>query len=454
LTQAYKICPICGSPAHPNASLCSTCGTTLEDVAATVEKPKRGSPLGGYDPRFGETDLLEADTRSRAPLVIATVLLAALLLVCGGMIFALGARMAASFAPPPTFTLVPTQGSAAQQTPLPLVTNTPRPTFVFVTVTPAPPTATATPTQGPCTVTVQPGNDLLGLAYSCGHRSMEIIPLILELNGLDAPENMQVGQVLEIPWPTPTPDPNAITTEEAAPEGDETALDPDETLAPVEQALAVSAALATQTLQPGVMWHRVSPQENILIIAERYGANIEILSQLNPQVTFSQCDYSSYTGGPNCIVLLYEGQLIRVPAPTPTPTIQPTASGSETATPTPTPTQNVPSLTSPGDLSLFRREDIITLRWVATGALTGDQVYRVTIEDTTEGIAYTADTRDLFFIVPPEWQGADTRRHEFRWSVSVVDTTAPDDPLYTTEPRRFSWEGLVEPTDVPATKAS
>ncbi|MFN8565867.1 MAG: hypothetical protein U0703_30475, partial [Anaerolineae bacterium] len=60
MSQGYKICPICGTHAHKNATLCSTCGTSLTDVPVVSESAK---PANGrkprYDRRYGETDLLE-----------------------------------------------------------------------------------------------------------------------------------------------------------------------------------------------------------------------------------------------------------------------------------------------------------------------------------------------------------------------------------------------------------
>lgn len=443
MSQPYKICPICRTPAHRNAAVCSTCGATLgdADVAEKQAAPSGGPPV--YDRQYGEADLYEAQLGRRTDLIFVGVLVTLAVLACAGAIFFAGPRLFSAIAPgvaggPATVTPVPTRGGANAPA-LPVVTNTQRPTLQFATVTPAPPTGTPTPTQGPCMRTIQADDTLLSLAYSCGHASMDIIPVIVELNDLTAPEAIQIGQEIEIPWPTPTTDPNSLPTQPPA-DAPEATLDPERTVSAAERALAVSNRMATATLQPGVQWHTVQNNENIISIAYSYGANIEILSQLNPEVTFSQCDFGSPSGGANCIVNIYVGQRLRVPAPTPTPTIPPTASGSETPTPTPTPTVNAPSLTNPGDLSVFRRGELITLRWVATGALLSGQTYHVVVEDTTAGAVYTADTQDLFLIVPDAWQGQDGRRHDYTWRVSVINNGAPDDPIYTTAPRSFSWE--------------
>lgn len=454
MSQSYKICPICRTPAHPNAAVCSTCGATLSDVGldtgAAVRQTDK-SPT--YDHRYGEADLSESQLSRKPEVVLLSVMLALSVLVCiGAVAFVVprvseladsirgGGRsttrtMSTSVSPAPTM-----GGAGGNLAP---ATNTQRPTLVFATVTPAPPTATATPTQGPCEVEVKAGDTLLSVAYSCGHVSTEIVPVILETNDLPAPEALQVGQVLIIPWPTPTQDPALVPTEEVAPEEDEAAFVDDDgsTQSPAERALVASHSMATETLQPGVTWHQVVANENIMSIAFQYGANIEILSQLNPEVTFSQCDFGSPSGGPNCIVNIYVGQLLRVPAPTPTPTIPPTPSGSETPTPPPSPTFNAPGLVSPDNRTLFERHELITLRWVGTGTLGPGQVYRVTVEDVTIGAVYTADTQDIFLIVPEAWQGQDGRRHDYQWSVSIIDAANPDQSFYTTDTRLFSWQG-------------
>src|SRR5690606_25896060 len=53
----------------------------------------------------------------------------------------------------------------------------------------------------------------------------------------------------------------------------------------------------TPTLQPGIAFHTVQSNENIIVIGTQYGANVEILSQLNPEIAFSQCDFGLDFGG-------------------------------------------------------------------------------------------------------------------------------------------------------------
>lgn len=442
MAQSYKICPICGTAAHRNALLCSTCGTSLTDIRPTEDSKKDKRPKTAYDHRYGETDLLEAEAAPRGQAYLFGALLTFALILCVGIgLFAgqgLLNRPAPTLTPATAATSVPIFGQGG------VVTNTARPTVNFTTVTPLPPSPTLTPTEGPCVQRVDAGDDLIGMAWACGHRSMDVMPLILEMNDLDSPELIQVGQEILIPRPTPTDDPNAAAPVPESVEVVNAVLGVpvnDDNVRPAD-AVELQDPLfePTETLLPGVMWHQVQPNENMLAIAQRYRTNAEVLAQLNPEITFSQCDYSLDTGGPRCTVLLVAGQGMRVPAPTPTPTLSPTLSGSETPTPTLTPTFNAPSLFNPPDRALFQRDALITLRWVGTGTLGTDEIYLVTMEDLTGGVTHKGETDELFFIVPTAWQGTDGRRHDYRWSVSVVRRATPEQPIFTTGTRLFSWE--------------
>jgi hypothetical protein len=385
-----------------------------------------------------------------------TYLLGAMLtggiLLCAAAVLSFGLRLTpgtASSAPSVSFALVPTREDNTAA----IATNTPHSTLYLPTVTPAPPTSTytrtptETPTASPCTQEVQQGDDLFALVFRCGHRHYEdVINLVVEINSLADPSRIQIGQVLEIPWPTSTPGPNQVAAEEVE-RTDESSLGGGAGEWPLIGEDAPQTGLSatpTETLQPGVMWHRVLKDENVIVIAYRYGVNVEVLSQLNPEIPFSQCDFSLDTGGAACTVLLIEGQLIRVPAPTPTPTLSPTSSGSETPTPTTTPTFNAPNALSPENRASFQRQELITLRWVATGTLAPGQAYRVEVSDQTSGSYFTANTRELFFIIPEGWQGQDSQPHEYQWMISVIDTNDPNNPVFTTEARTFRWQGRGE----------
>ncbi len=444
--MTYKICPICSSPSPKTADRCSVCGAGLESVPAVTEARDEPQPAPAYDHRYGETDFDESSVNWRGA---TYVLLAVGLLtgvICVGTIAFTSVRLFEAVAGPANL-LAPSPTLGGQ----PAATNTPSPTIYLPTVTEAPPTRTPTPspapteTPGPCIQQVQPGDSLIAVVARCGHRNLAVLDLVVQMNNLSAPEMIQSGQILEIPWPTPTSDPNSEATE--TPEGQAGAPAPVIVGAPLSDAntlARLAAAPPTATLQPGVMWHRVSAGENIISVAFSYGANVKIMSELNPQVMFSQCDFGLPTGGPNCVVQIYEGQLLRVPAPTPTATLSPTPSGSETPTPTATATFNAPTALSPGNGRLFLRDEFVTLRWITSGTLSAGQVYRVQVVDITTETVYEADTTELSFVLPENWQGQDARRHEFRWTVSVIDHERPQQPYFTTEPRTFLWEGQGE----------
>lgn len=453
MSQSYKICPICGTPSHPNATLCSTCGTSLSEVEVVSERATASTTKPGskprYDLRYGETDLLEGELHRKSEVYIFGGALVLLAVVCVGAVAFAAVRWLL-----PSAADQPTPSPAATQQEIVIATNTLPPAPIMATVTPPPPTPTNTATPGPCTHTVQSGDDLISIAWECGHRSLDVMPLILEMNNLTSPEMIQVGQEVMVPWPTEVGAAPAETEAETG-EGDETGDSTTDEAAATDEAAFVVPGLElasvptagtptvapTETLLPGVQWYTVQPNENITSVVYAYNTSVQVLSQLNPEITFSQCDYGSPVGGPECNVIIIAGQQIRVPAPTPTATISPTLSGSETPTPTATPTFNAPNAVSPANRTLFGRGDLITLRWVGSGMLGADEVYHVRVEDLTAEQIYTADTTELSFVLPSTWQSQDGQRHDYRWTISVIRSSDPDRPFYTTEPRLFTWEG-------------
>ncbi|MFN8377138.1 MAG: LysM peptidoglycan-binding domain-containing protein [Anaerolineae bacterium] len=435
--MARKVCPICGTVSHPNATVCPTCGTSLSDVQPENDHRPRATRLPGYDRRYGETDLFEGEGRRSGEWLLTVVGIVVLAGLCvGALLLALpGVIGSGAASPTPEILSIgsPTVPGAI------LVTNTVQsPMPALATVTPAPPTQTLPPTEGPCTYVVQSGDDLISLAYACGYRSLDIVPTILEMNDLSAPEAIQVGQTIIIPRPSPTPDPNAAALAPTATASDGASDVAALFVAEANATPPTATFIPTPTLLPGLMWHTVQSQESMVAIMYQYNTTAEVLAQINPEIAFSQCDFKYDTGGPACTVLLQPGQLFRVPAPTPTPTLSPTPSGSETATPTATATYNAPNALSPADRTRFTADQIVTLRWVTTGQLGVDEKYRVTVVDDTAGASWTGDTTELTFIVPSEWQGTDGQPHVFRWSVGVTGGTF-DALRYETPARTFIW---------------
>jgi LysM repeat protein len=417
--------------------ICPVCGTSLKDVEVSNGDTRPVRPIrASYERRYGETDLFEGDLRRprRAYLWVLIFGIASAAFVSG---IAIGGLRLVGLSDPPQAAGTPASSSLPLEI---LATNTPRPTILMETVTPPPPTATPTPTEGPCIVQVQPGDDLISLAWRCGHRDLFILTQVLEINDLSAPERIQAGQRLEIPRPTPVTAPNAsLPSADAA----SNAVQSGVALAALDQPTVRPSPTIrpTATLLPGVGWHVVQPNQSMFEIIFAYGTEAEVLQQLNPELNFLQCDFQYVTGGDRCTVSLIAGQQIRVPIPLPTATLSPTPSGSETPTPSPTATFNAPNPISPPDRAFFTRDDLVTLRWVASGSLGAGEVYRVRVMDLNSGSVYVGDTVELSFILPLEWQPTDGSRHDFEWTVSVIDLEQPDSPLFTTQPRLFSWQG-------------
>ncbi len=478
MSESFKLCPICDTPNHRNALVCTVCGTSLTEVKPSGRQATGGAGSGAgsdkpayspYDYRYGETDLYEGNLRQVARRYLAGLLLILILGMAGGAVLMLSPRIAEL------------TGGQATRSAAALVTNTPRPTLTFKTVTQGSPTLTAsptpspsetpslTPTREPCLQSVLPEDGLISVVSRCGHRDLFVITEVIEINNLLDVNDIRPGDVIEVPWPTDTPDPNV--TPSATPEVTEVAL-----LVPTAQGTAGSTItgtpptvdprqetqaafnltlladpffVPTPTLPPGVMYHVVQPDDNAIIISDVYNTSVEVLSQLNPEITFSQCDFGVRYGGPRCIIPLGQGQLVRVPAPTPTKTLSPTPSGSETATPTPTATYNAPVSLSPSNHAYFRRDQFVTLRWLSTGTLGATELYLVDVQRIDDDEHFSATTSDTFYRLPPAWQGVTANRYEYRWTISVVNADQLSRLRYTTGPLSFTWEGTGAVTATP-----
>lgn len=452
--MADKIeCPICQNVSPASVTECPICGANLERVAQGGQNvpgarvaASESSPV--YDSGLGEDDLYVPRLLRFpwwgivVPVIVGGLTLLAVGLLGGVAVSQLLDRGSGSdpLQNPGGATSVATQPAAGQPN------ATGEPTLFLPTLTPTDtPTATPSPspTPGPCEQTVGAGDTIISIAVRCGHNDLAVIDAIIDLNGLRSAENLQVGQTILVPWPTPTPGADP----EETPLAEDTGASGETALASVavndDEPTPISVVIPTATLQPGVAWYTVQPDDNIIKVAVLFDATVEILSQLNPEVTFSQCDYGMDYGGANCIVQLYQGQQLRVPAPTPTPTLSPTPSGSETPTPTPTATFNAPALLSPGDRFLFDSDTLVTLRWTSTGLLGAEDSYQVTIVDTTLDQRYTVLTAETLTILPAEWQPNDGTRHMFTWEVAVgpVDGQGGLETVtFSTPSRMFFWD--------------
>ncbi len=288
--------------------------------------------------------------------------------------------------------------------------------------------------------TVATGDSLIGILARCGYRNLDILPTVMALNGIEDESRIQIGQEIIVPRPSPTPDPAATAppaTETSEGGAESAALEID-----AIQRLAFDpfAPTLTPTLLPGLMWHIVQPEENMITIAFLHNMDAKAFSDLNPEINFPLCDFSARYGGPECTVQLRQRQYVRVPAPTATATPIPTA-GSQTPTPSPTATFNAPIAQSPADEAIFSALEQVTLRWLGTGRLAADEVYRIALRNLDTEAAFSADTRELFFIIPPSWQAQAAQTQRYEWQVSVVNTDS-DAVSYVTERRVFLWQGV------------
>ncbi len=410
MPAAFKTCPICMTANPHVAGTCRNCGSDLGTIIATEGDADTAPPSFAFE--RGETDLLEEELVER-PLIRA--LGALIVLLALGSVALIGVLVAAALQHEEEVRAPPI--SAAPITAIALATVTPsRPTATYTPWPSATPLPSLTPTPAPCIQTVRAGDTLIALVTRCGHRHRDILDLVVNRNGLRNAEQLQIGQEIIIPWPTATPN------------AGEAAAEP----------TALSAfVIPTSTLPAGVMWHRVSLGEDIIFIALQYGANLEVMSQLNPEVFFSQCDFGLVYGGDSCIVQIVEGQQLRVPAPTALPSAKPqpvfAARSVDSA-----PRANVPYSLRPGDGVVYHADEFVTLRWLSSGRLEPGQIYVVEVIDETATQRYLAETRDVVLRLPDGWQGSDGRRHEYRWRVGLRTVDAGGETIWT-EVRYFVW---------------
>lgn len=485
-----QVCPLCGADNPLDERTCAICGAQLTGKPKPVVSSEETQPQAAFFYSFsdGEDDLMAA----RAPLgvwllvvvFLSWVLLAAAVLYAA-LRFGSGGEAASVARTPPTDTVTPDYTFTALALTFNPPTLTPSLTPTH-TLPPPLPTITLTPTEGPCEVTVKEGDTLYGLALVCGHRDLAIVQEIVSLNNLSCESCLQVGQVIQIPRPTPTLDLTVIVD----PSSGALNVTPNDTVALVSEEVSADDLIATRqiaaepTLDPNLQYITIQKGQTLYDIVAIYNADVKLLSEINPEVDFPQCDFGERFGGPTCAVFFYEGQRIRVPAPTATPTLPPTPSGSETPTPTATPTINVPTAFSPQDGAQFDATSLVTLRWQTTGTLGINQAYLVRVKNVETEQEFAGLTCDLAFDITADWQGQENKFYEYTWTVSVVDlsegaggdyavrragfllctlsfnlpvdwnrlpSNVPDAGVitdvtlsgerYTTAPRRFFWQG-------------
>jgi LysM repeat protein len=378
-SPGYRLCPTCGTRVGAAATKCLVCGSDLGKVsgktgpAAPVARPGAGTALG------------------RRPLSLTTVLIILgvliLLAVGGGLIFA-STEQGQQIINPPTSTATPTD------TPLPTLTFTPTPTET------SEPTATPLP---PLDYRVQAGDTCIKIALNNNVSVLSIIEANLGVINREC-TNINPGEVIKVPQPTPTQTPQPTAT-----------LRQGADVTPVPR--------ATYVVQPG---------DQLQAIARNYGLTINDILQAN-----GLSDADRIRSGQVLVIPL---ELVQLPGPTRTPTVPPP--------------QPAPQLLSPADGAAFRSGDSVILQWASTVQLRTGEAYQVTVINVTadDGRPLRQIVTDTRLVVPPEFLPDGPAG--FRWSVTTVRQRPNADPnqppVYdsagaTSAERIFVWTGRAAP---------
>lgn len=376
-----KICPTCGTRLSENAVRCLVCGTEFgaQPQPKAVKQAERSVKAAS----------LPQVTLS-LPAAIGSLL--AIILIAAGL----------------TFFLVP-RGAESETSETATPSETPTASLTATVTLPA--TETATPTLQPpfdYTVSVNDG--------SCSQIAFNFnvsVQSIIITNNLPSSCPISVGQVLKIPYPTPT-------------------IPPPPTNTPLS---ADATRIACETVP-------ITVQENDTLssIAANYAVSMDAIKEFNGLTTDN----------------VFLGQTILIPLcerapdpnkPTPTATLPP-----------PYP---APNLLLPADGAAFTlANDVVTLQWASVGVLRDGEAYQVIVEDVTANQTrritdYVTDTK---YIVPSSFRPRDNVAHVMRWWVVPVLQSGVDEqgqPIWvasgaTSERRVFTWVGVaVEGTPNP-----
>lgn len=373
-SQKTQVCPTCGTRLSESATRCLVCGTELVAKPAEAQKAEKKVEKSVQASRMPEITL---------GLPTALGLMAIILLIGAGVVYGalnMGGRV-----------VEPTAIPTATETSLPTSTATTAPTNSPI------PTATELP---PFDYTVAAGDTCSLIALNFG---ISVNSLII-LNNLPVScNNLYIGQVLKVPYPTATPAPL-----------------PTNTLPPEEAARAECEKVP------------ITVQEN------------DTLSSISLNYAVPMTAIKEYNGLSTDNVFLGQTLLIPLceraatPGPSPTPT-----------TPPPYP---APNLLLPADGGAFTlANDVVTLQWSSIGTLRDNESYRVIVEDITEGQSrrltdYVTDTK---YIVPTTFRPKDNVAHVIRWWVGTVRQTGTDEqgqPIYSSAGAEslkwvFTWVG-------------
>lgn len=313
-------------------------------------------------------------------------------------------------------------------------TASPGATLAIEPSTPTP--VLPTPTLPPIEHTILPGQELYAVIALYYTNVEEILPAVLALNGLSDPNLIQEGQVLLIPAKTPTPaptqDPNAtpeVVEGEATGEAEVAEQPPVGATSPSVQGGDPEHRVDSPD---GRFWvHTVREGETIASIARAYDSSVPCILQ-NNNFTYSDNQPVIFVGQQIniCIVVTL--------TPTPSPTGDPFNS-----TATPTPTVNPPLLLAPANGATFARGDDVSVQWVATYPLTGDQHYLVIAQDLTNNRDFRDTTTDNAYKLPDDLRPGVGQSLMIEWRVVIVEGDTIESPMVSGlgEPRQFTWGG-------------
>ncbi len=423
-------CPQCDSVVPAGSERCIMCGAriaapeksdssshtaptdqSLEQAPASKEKEASAGPrkttFADLSPaldrmRRNRSMKLLALWAMMAVIFIPTAFVSFLLLRGGGSPVILALQPTFTPLPPPP-SLTPTWTPEATETPVATETPIPSPTKA----------PTDTP-QPPRYHSVANGETLFGLSllYRVSPDS------IAESNEIPINSPIQVGQQLEIPWPTATPPLESMLLQI----GD-------------EQVVVDVTDCEIVTIQEG---------DSTYGLSARYDVPAEAIITVN-RLT-DESFQMLHPGDTLCIPRVYAGDTLpATPGPVPTETSTAFPAG--------------PALLYPvNGAEIVPPEGLLRLQWTAVKDLADEEWYMVEFGDLDmlDSLPYRGFTRDSSFEVPSGWRPKIPQTHEIRWRVSIVNVTGRRSDggfIYdyggrSSEDSYFFWLGA-EPTATP-----
>ena len=438
-TEFARRCPHCDSVVTDAATRCSICGGKLEgkselefapvvEFAPAIEEAAVETTVieeGAIDEAVVEEVVAAAmapDPEPQATAIpnpkkawrpSAVFILTAVFIV---FMFVIGSLILRYQEPVQDLGLFPTL------TPIPpTITFTPTWTAVPSQI----PTETAVPTSTPPplpTPTLQPprphqvsgGETMIGLAA----RYRVSIDSISGLNNLGDGTQIQVGQALQIPWPTATPPLTQVGID-------------------INGELVIADPTDCQR-------YEVLSGDSLVVISARYDVDFDLLMQVNR----FDSDMILQPGDTVCIPTILYGEVLP-PTPGPSPTPLPTAPPAG------------PELLYPiAETAVSPPDGRVMLQWVAVQNLAESEWYMVEMTDLDEidRLPRRGFTRDNNYQLPISWRPAVDESHRIRWQVSIVNVTDWRDdglPIYsyggeTSAPSFLNWLGAMPtPTPIP-----